>query len=117
MAACHPLVIIPSLAFQGLDCPGPCQLPAFLVEVAPMLPSQVLSPMLHLYRGHGPLHLTAPSLFRFLPEPPSHGSWRPCLCPALHSANPEVGSKKTGEREPPFSPFLPFHAVHPFSFP
>ncbi|XP_060164818.1 flotillin-1 isoform X1 [Globicephala melas] len=47
-------------------------------------PSSSLSHVFHLWpkRGHGGL--------RFLPEPPSHGGWRTCLCPALHPANPEV---------------------------
>ncbi|XP_023397422.1 flotillin-1 isoform X5 [Loxodonta africana] len=45
-------------------------------------------------------HCSSPC--RFLPKPPCHGGRRTRLCPALHSANPEVGRKRTREGEPPF---------------
>lgn len=44
MAACHPLVIIPCVAFQGLDCPWPLSASSFPRGGCSALPSQVLSP-------------------------------------------------------------------------
>uniref|UniRef100_A0A8D1VSP2 Flotillin n=1 Tax=Sus scrofa TaxID=9823 RepID=A0A8D1VSP2_PIG len=66
----------------------------------PPRPCPVLSSTFQLYFGHQPPQPTASRPSRFLPEPPSHGGWRSCLCPALHPANPEVGERRTKEREP-----------------
>lgn len=80
-------------------------------------PPSLFSSTFQLYFGHQPPQPTASRPSRFLPEPPSHGGWRSCLCPALHPANPEVGERRTKEREPLSSLFPPFHTVHSFFFP
>lgn len=113
MASCHPLVIIPCVAFQGLDCPSPLSASSFPRGGCSPLPPQGLSPTLQLYRyssttatGH---HSSLPSPHAgFCRSPPVMvAGGRVFVLPCIQQIQRWV-ARKLGQGNPHFLPFFLF---------